>query len=163
MVKEEKLVFHRVFLAVIFIFSAGVIIFFYKYGNFNKGLTGLSIKETFSDAYTNLPQSSKIFLVIQWGILIFVLIFSYIKDKKIILGKNELAGIDLKKMSEKQGTDLDTLYNLLQTKKKLNLSTISRVFNIDEEVAIEWCKILEYGNLAVIDYSAGSPLIRLNE
>lgn len=163
MIKEEKLVFYRVFLAVIFIFSAGVIIFFYKYGNFNKGLTGLSIKETFSDAYTNIPQSSKIFLAIQWGILIFILMLSYIRDKKIILGKNEFAEIDLKKMSEKQGTDLDILYNLLQNKKKLNLSTISRVFNINEEVAMEWCRILESGNLAVIDYPAEGPLVRLNE
>lgn len=162
MIKEEKPIFHKVFLVVVLIFLVNITMFFYKYGS-NKSLTGSSIKETIAEAYTNIPPSSRIILMAQWLILIFVLIYSYIKDKGIISRKNEIVDIDLKKMSEKQGTDLDNLYNILQNKKKLSLSTISRVFNINKEMAMDWCRILESGNLAIIDYPAGGPVVKLNE
>src|SRR3989338_9020500 len=128
MIKEAKPIFHKVFLVVIIILLANITLFFYKYGS-NKSLTGLSIKETVAEAYTSIPPTVKIFLMAQWVVLILILVYSFVRDKKIISGRSELDEIDLKKISEKQGTDLDALYNLLQDKKKLSLLTISKVFN----------------------------------
>ena len=162
MVKEAKLIFHKVFLVVIIILLANITLFFYKYGS-NKSLTGLSIKETVAEAYTSIPPTIKVFLIAQWVVLILILAYSFIRDKRVINRADELDETDLKKISEKRGTELDALYSILQDKKKLSLLTISKVFNVNREVAMDWCKVLELGNLAYLDYPAGGPVIRLNE
>lgn len=161
MIKEEKLIFKRVLLIVGIIFLANVGIFLYNLRVASSGFTGFSIGDTVSKTYSTVPFIAKIFLLVQWVFLIAVLIFSSIKDKDVESRRQELSGISLTKVA-KQGTDLDTLYNLLQKKKQLRISTISKIFKIDKDVAMDWCKTLESGNLAVIDYlGLGEPVINL--
>ncbi len=163
MIKEEKPLFFRVVLVIGVILLINLGILSYKYGS-TKVLTGLSVKDTLSKTYKDISPASKVFLVMQWVVLILILIFSFVKDKNSKIVKNELAGINIEKMSEKKGTDLDTLYNLLKTKKELRISTVARVFKIGKTVAMEWCKILEAGNLAIIEYpSSREPVIKIIE
>ena len=159
MTKEVKKIFHRILLIVIFIFLVNAGTFLYRY-NTNKGLTGFSIREAVSIAYTNLSPISKIFLIGQWFFLILALLIAFVKDK---LPEEKLGYIDLKKMSQKYGTDIDTLYNLLKDKKQLRISSITKIFNVDKEVALWWCKTLEDANLAYIDYVSKNAIVKLNE
>ena len=96
------------------------------------------------------------------GIIIVVLIF-------LIIRKIRKKGDTIKQdfFREKTGasrTDLDTLYEVLKRKKKVNMYEVERAFKIDSKVAIEWAKILENGDLAVIDYPRfGKPVLLLVE
>src|SRR3989344_1994607 len=161
MAKEEKLIFKRLLLVVGIIFLANIGIFLYNLKIASSGFTGFSIGDTVSQTYTTIPFIAKIFLLVQWAFLIGVLIFSSIKDKDVESRRQELSGINLEKISKK-GTDLDTLYSLLQKKKQLRISTISKIFKIDKDIAMDWCKTLESGNLAEIDYPGlGEPVVNL--
>ncbi len=160
-IKEEKPIFSKVMVVLGAIFLVNIFSFFYKYGNFNKGFTGFSIAETLTKVL-DIPLSSKIFLLVQWAALIFLLFFTIIKDKGMKSRKNELSGIDLKKVSKTSGTDLDALYKILQEKKELRISTISKLFHVDKDIATEWCKILESSNLVEIDYPRMSePVVKI--
>lgn len=58
-------------------------------------------------------------------------------------------------------TDMDKLYRLLQKFKTVKLSEIRGVFNIDNDKAEEWAKILDEHKLAVLYYpSFGEPELR---
>jgi len=164
MIKEEKPVFLKVFLVVVLILFMNIGVFSYKLAT-SKSLTGLTIADRISLAYEGISLSSKIFLLLQWIILAVLLIGGFVKDKK--LGKkeqkDELEGINLEEMSKGNGTDIDTLYNVLKKKKKLSVEGIMRLFKVKKDVAIEWCKILENGNLGFIDYDSKNPVIRIDE
>ena len=58
----------------------------------------------------------------------------------------------LKEKFGKTNTDLDLLYFLLREKKKLKIPTISKIFKIDKEKALEWCRILESHDYVIINY-----------
>ena len=163
MTKEEKPFLVKAVIIVACIFIANIFVFLYKYSNsFEKGLTGLSIKDVASNVYTGLSLGSKIFLIIGWTFLFFILIFILIRDRGLV--SKEVSKIDLKKVSAGSKTDLDTLYKILQDKKQLSIITISKLFNINEEIAMNWCQTLEEANLAVVDYPGmGKPIIRLIE
>ncbi len=161
MIKEEKPVFKRILLVIGIMFLANIGIFLYNLKNASSGFTGFSIGETVSQTYSTVPFIAKIFLLVQWVFLIAILIFSLIKDKGVESRKQELSGIDLERISKK-GTDLDILYSLLQKKQQLRISTISKIFKINKDVAMDWCKTLESGNLAIIDYPGiGEPVVNL--
>ena len=161
MIKEENPIFRKVVLIVCIIFLANVGMLIYTFKSSSTSFTGFSIGENISKTYASIPFSSKISLLIQWLLLLFVLIFAYIKDKGVKSRKQELSGINLQKVAGK-GTDLDTLYALLQKKKQLRISTISKIFKINKDIAMDWCKTLESGNLAVIDYPGlGEPVVNL--
>jgi len=164
MAKEEKQIFSKVVVIIGIILLINMGLFFYRGKSPSGGLTGLSVKEMVTEVYKTTPFTLKIFLGAQWILLILLLIFAFREDRKVKSRKKELEGIDLKKMTPKQGTDLDTLYNILKNKKQLRISTISKVFNINDKIAIEWCKILESGNLAILDYPGiGEPIVKLIE
>lgn len=58
-------------------------------------------------------------------------------------------------------TDIDRLYRILQKFKTVKLSEIRGVFNINNEKAEEWAKILDEHKLAVLYYpSFGEPELR---
>lgn len=151
---EEKLIFWRVFLIVSVIFLINLGVYLSNYGK-GKEVTGLSIGETIAEVYNNIPVTTRIFIGVQWVVLLLLLIFVYLKDKKIKNVKDEIKGIDLEKASENSKTDLDTLYNLLKEKKQLKISTISKLFDVNEDIVIGWCKTLETSELVTIDYSSG--------
>jgi len=53
---------------------------------------------------------------------------------------------------------------IIKDKKVLKISTISKAFDIDKEKAMEWIKILESGDLCIIEYPTfGEPFIKIKE
>ncbi len=103
---------------------------------------------------------------ISGGLVIFILflasLMKFIRSKK---SKHEssLPRRNLPKKSKSE-TDLDVLYNLIKTKKVLNLDSVSRIFKIPKEKSLEWVKILESHDLVAIEYPTFStPIIKTNE
>ena len=159
--KGEKFIFFRILCFLFFFFVINMFLFFYRVGGFARGVTGLAVKEIPKE-YSSLSSISKTFLIGQWALLILLLAYSFIKDKNLVSRKKELIGIDIKKMSKNSKTDLDTLYNILKMKKQLRASSIAKIFNVNINVAIEWGKILESGNLAIMEYgSTKDPTIKI--
>ncbi len=170
MIKGESKLFLKVFIVVILIFFINIAVFFIKFGDVDdgseainqSGLTGLSVGKDVADLYVSLPLVSKIFLMVQWGLLLLLLIYVGFRDKEVSKNQNELAGLDLNQIRKKSETDLDALYTLLKQKQQLRIATVSKAFDIKEDLAMEWGKILESGRLAYIDYPKfGGPLIRV--
>lgn len=160
---DEKLIFWRVFLIVSVIFLINVGIYLSNNGE-GKKVTGFSIDNasfggTIIELYNSIPVTTRIFIGVQWVVLLLLLVFIYLKDKKIKNVKDEIEGIDLEKASENSKTDLDTLYNLLKEKKQLKISTISKLFDVNEDIVIGWCKTLETSELVTIDYSSGGGTV----
>ena len=157
--KEEKPGFFKLLILAGFIFLANIGFFAYKYrGNFS----GYAISEGIVKTYTGISPLSKILFASQWIAIFIALIFMLFRDKKLISRTSDIKAINLKRVSGKSATDLDALYSILQEKKKLKISTISKAFSINEDTAFEWCKILESGNLAVIDYpGVGEPVVKI--
>jgi hypothetical protein len=128
--------------------------------NFNENSIASSIMKIF-----NLSTSLKIIIIVQIFIIISALSYTFSYERKMKRLEKESIESDIKKASPSQ-TDLDVLYEILQKKKELGLSAISESFKIEKEIAMEWCKILESGDLATIDYPVfGEPItkIKLNE
>ncbi len=172
MTKGESKLFLKVFIVVILIFFINIAVFFIKFGDVDdgseainqSGFTGLSIGKDVTDLYVSLPLVSKIFLMVQWGFLLLLLIYVGFRDKEVTKNQNELAGLDLNQIRKKSETDLDALYTLLKQKQQLRIATVSKAFDIKEDLAMEWGKILESGKLAYIDYPKfGGPLIKIKE
>ncbi len=137
---------------------------------FNKrGLSYTSISGRFIKEIPELPMNINISLIAfiaQWIILILIIIIAYIhllrhrKDDEYIKRDYSL----LKQKKTKSGTDLDVLYNLLQNKKRLSTKTISELFGISKEKALEWAKILENNKLAMVEYPTfNDPEVRTYE
>ena len=155
--KEEKPGFFKLLILAGFIFLANIGFFAYKYrGNFS----GYAISEGIIKTYTGISPLSKILFASQWIVIFIALIFMLFRDRR--LRKTDIQAISSKRALGKSATDLDTLYSILKEKKKLKISTISKAFNISKDTAFEWCKILESGNLAVIDYpGVGEPVVKI--
>jgi len=163
MIKEEKPIFFKVFLIVIVILLINIGVFSFKI-TYNQGLTGLSIGEKISKAYINISNASKIFLFVQWFVLVILLAGVFIRDKIVDSKRyyNEFDGINMLEVSGGKGTDLDTLYKILKQKKELTIPGIAKFFDIKKDLAIKWCEVLQSGNLASIDYmSSKEPILRL--
>lgn len=165
MIKEEKLLFPRIFPIVLAIFVIDVVNFVYKMNKinpFNSGLTGYSVVESFGEMYSSLPMTSKVLLWVQICALVLLLLYIMFRDKGITEDKKELSTINLSESSRPSETDLDVLYKLLKEKGKLRISTIAKAFKIDSSLAMEWAKTMEEGKLATIDYPRFSgPILRI--
>jgi len=120
--------------------------------------TGFSIRENLSEVYYSLSSNMKLFLLAQWIILMFVIIYIIFQIKK---SKKNIQ-IKINKTPEKNKTDLDLLYEIIQEKKEIPFSLIPNAFNVSKEIAMEWCKILESGELISIEYNPfGEPIIKI--
>jgi hypothetical protein len=162
--KEGKPVFSRVLVLSLIMILASTGYFIYKEGNFPKNTTGFSINEFFSNNYFALSFSSKVFLFSEILFLLMVLGFTMYRDAILLKNKAKSLDIHLKADFNKNKTDLDTLYELLKEKKELPISAITKIFKISHEVALEWCKILESGELVTISFpSFSEPIIRIYE
>ncbi|MFH1711596.1 MAG: hypothetical protein ABH840_04755 [Nanoarchaeota archaeon] len=157
--KEEKPGFFKLLILAGFIFLANAGFFTYKYrGNFS----GYAISDGIVKTYTGISPLSKIIFAVQWVVILLALTFMLFRDRRLKSRTSDINAIHSKKLSGKSATDLDTLYSILQEKKKLKISTISKAFKINKDTAFEWCKILESGNLAVIDYPGiGEPVVKI--
>ncbi|MFH1307520.1 MAG: hypothetical protein ABIH72_01580 [archaeon] len=143
----------------IVILLAVINIFLYLTGAFS--FTGLAIGEDFEGAL----DFSKIAFIAQWLIILLIVYFAYVRHlKKTKTEKIQISYSSLEKRKGKAGTDIDLLYSLLKDGKKLRVSVVAEIFNIDRERALEWMRILEDHNLALINYPAFSePEVELYE
>jgi hypothetical protein len=168
--KEGRPIFGKALL-VVFLFlllNLGLLVAMFR-SSTDAGFSGFAIKtnfyvikDTISKNYFSMSPKLKIFLAIQWVILVLVLVFALMRDKHIKRVKESTIVLNVKKDLGKNKTELDVLYDVLKDKKDLNISTISKSFNISKDKAMEWCKILESGELATIDYPGfGEPYVRI--
>lgn len=158
--KEEKPVFLKVFTLVVFLFLVSVGVSLYSYSKSSE-FVGYSVLENVNKIYTRIPIQNKIFLAAQWIFFILVLIVTFVRDRRVKNRAGDVREIDISKISGKSVTDLDTLYNVLQEKKRLKVSSISKLFKVSKEIALDWCKTLESGNLVEIEYpSMGEPVVK---
>ena len=107
---------------------------------------------------------SRVSIVFEWFIAAFFVLFlhfsnkvgandEYEKVKSLIMIRNNL-----------METGLDKLYEVLKVVKSIRLSVIIKVFKVDKEIAMDWCKTLEIGNFASIEYPRfGEPQLVLEE
>ena len=65
----------------------------------------------------------------------------------------------IKKQNEKNGTDLDKLYEMVSKRKVVNLKTAAKVFGVSEEVAAKWGQTLEQAKLASVEYPFGGGAV----
>ena len=129
-----------------------------------KNISGLALL----DGLNLAPLSTKTRIIIgaQWILVIVIMVVLLIKGKLRL--QKELKQVQIKAQNkfhkEKPETDLDILYEMLKEDKSLRITAISSIFGVKKETAIEWCKILESGNLAEIRYpTVGDPKIVLLE
>lgn len=142
-------------IGIILIISAlNLFLFFNKENISYSTISGMIIKEIPKNINLNIPF---IAFIGQWIILLLIIIIAWInflkhKRQEEISIKEALPLINYKKT--KSQTDLDILYNLLKQKKELTMGTISGLFKISKEKSLEWAKILEDHELAIIEYPA---------
>jgi len=140
-------------LAVIIAFAALNMLLFYN--NILPKTSGMSINEL-PKVFKN-PDTSVIAFFIQWVLIFFLFVIAVVrytqrsKDEKVIINYEE----KIVKL-QKAETDIDLLYSILKEKKKIKIGAICKIFKITKEKALEWGKILESNNLAVINYPAFS-------
>jgi hypothetical protein len=162
---NKQLVFSRVLLLIVLVGIFEIGIFFYKYVP-NKGPTGLSINEDVMGAYNQISDSSKMFLIVQWVLLMVFLMFAYVKDGRTLVSDRRIVERDLQDLSShlsESETTLDMLYSLLKKRRSLRLSTIAKAFRVDKDLAKEWVRVLESGDLVIMEKSGGEIFVRINE
>lgn len=166
MIKEERPIFFKTLLIAIFVILLNLGFFAYASIDFSNA-TGFSIKSTFSNLsknYNNMLSVNKYFLLLELVALSFILIFAFKRDKRFYFIKEKEANLKIIRTKGLYRTDLDDLYTTLKEKKELTISAIAKLFNISKETVIEWCRILEAGDLAYVDYpSFGDPVLKLKE
>ena len=131
------------------------------------GISGLSIGNTdvgeeATGEFSLGVSFSQIFIIVEWILLFFLLIFSYARGKTAL--NKEIN--DLRSLKSLKGgankTDIDKLYEMLQERKRISFSAIANAFEINLSVVRSWAETLETGKLAEIDYPrVGEPEIVL--
>jgi hypothetical protein len=164
MTKEDMILFPRILLVAVMAFFLNIINLVYKIKKQGPSLTGFSVVSKVGEMYSSLSTTSKFVLFLQLGVFILILLYTAFRDRGILQDKKELDKINLKESSRASETDLDVLYKLLKEKNELRISTITKAFKIDKDLAMEWGKTLEEGGLAVIDYPRFSgPVLKLQK
>jgi len=126
------------------------------------------------DKYVSLSPGVRLIIAGEWLVVIIVIIIVLVRGKHKFSKETEeekkvnkdltTEKIKIKYHKSKPETDLDVLYKVLKEKKTLRVVTISEIFKINKDTAMNWCKILEEGNFATIRYpTVGSPKITVNE
>lgn len=165
--KRGKLLFPKLFYLtlLILLIEIGILIYTNResVNQLSKGLTGNAVNGIIAESYSSMSFSSRVFLVIQWTVIILLLFGAALRDRAIKNSKPDESETEIDYKS-KNKTDIDILYETLQEKKQLKISSISDLFNIDKNIAMEWGKALETGDLAYIDYPGfGGPVLVLKE
>ncbi|MCK4997649.1 hypothetical protein KAS08_05065 [Candidatus Pacearchaeota archaeon] len=138
--------------------------FFKKFESYIADVASKSFFQIVRNVYGIIPVKNKVFILIQFIVLIIATIslVMYVKKKtKPILTR---ACFSRNFRDCESRTDLDMLYRILISKKEINLGDIERLFEVNGEVALDWCKVLENADLALIDYpNFQKPVLRLPE
>lgn len=133
-------------------------------GFFQYGVSGLSIAKQIKSYYPNLSNISASMIGIEWFILITILAFTFVKTR---MNQNEedagvTVNLDKRYKESKTKTDIDILYDLLKERHSIRISLAAKIFKVDKEKIIEWCRILQNANLVTISYpKVGEPEIVL--
>lgn len=131
----------------------------------NTPVSGLIIQTTPEGSSTSLFSFSGILLLLEWTVAIVGSVFFMLKQKVDL--QREIINLYLTKKkynSDKTQTDIDVLYEILKEKKHLNLASISKVFHIPKNTALEWARILESGKLVSIKYpQVGEPEVTFTQ
>jgi hypothetical protein len=131
------------------------------------GISGMAVNDiSLSDLGGTFSKNfSPILLTGQWLLIIIIMSFSYLNYfSSVKEEKTSLSYDDLKKSTKGSSTDIDVLYTLLKDRKSMKVRSVAHLFKINEEKALEWCKILEGNNLVIINYPAFSgPEVELKE
>ena len=161
MVRKVGLV---IILFIVIVFGVANSFLFFNQGSLSYDyLSGRFIKEI-----PELPLNinfSIIAFVLQSIILIIIAILTYFHYLKTKIHDN--VKVNYKALQKQKGrfeTDLDILYKILKEKKRMRINLIAKTFEISEEQALDWGKILEDNKIATLEYPAfyGTELI-LNE
>jgi hypothetical protein len=163
-IREVQPIFLKVFSIVIVVILLNFVYIIYKNGGITQPITGFSVKETIFSGYSSLSFTTRIFMISEWTFLFLILIYAVYWDKRMQIKKSDSIDLHIQRNVDKNKTDLDTLYETIKEKKEIPLSAISKSFNITKDIAMEWCKILESGELVSLSYPGFSePLVRINE
>jgi len=161
--KKGKPILVKVLVVTILVFLANIGGLIYLGRNsfdIEAGFTGNSIKNIVSESNEKISLPARILFIGQWVFLGLLLLFAGYRDSR--LRGQEIENIRIN--PSKEQTDLDKLYNILKDKKQLKIKNISELFHVENDVAIEWAKILESGDLVVIDYPMlGGAVVNYNE
>lgn len=167
MAKKEKFLFLKVFLVAVLVFVGSFVGAVFYSGSeevFNNVMMGFSVKDFVSDSYGSLSLSSKLFLGGEVLLILLILILVFYRDSGVLKRKRELKKMDLSRYSKGTHTDLDVLYNILKDKKKISLYSVEGIFNVSEDVAMDWAQTLESAKLAVLDYPmVGGAVLKIAE
>jgi hypothetical protein len=163
MFKEGKSIYLNIYIVLLVVLIAETFFFIFDSSD-NKSLTGFSIGSGLSGGFQNMSMFARVFILSQWLALLLVFLFSGFKSKPIEEDPGDINDKYIAPEFGKKKTDIDILYEILQDKKQLKISTVTKVFKVNKDVAMEWGKILESGNLAVIDYPGfGEPVLNIFE
>ncbi len=103
----------------------------------------------------NLEKPSAYAIIAEAVLIMILTVLKIIKRKKQVITPKKISLLEVKAEEKKSGihTDIDILYKMLKEKKNISISEIAKAFNINKELALEWCKTLETAELAEIQYS----------
>src|SRR3989344_9070373 len=122
-------------------------------------ISGLAIENSSESAENQIIQppartnkTSQFIIIIEWTVLVLVILAGFAFEK-MHHKKEDQNYIELHLPQKEKGkTDLDLLYDLLKEKKKIKVWAIAKLFNVSEDIVLEWARILEAGNLALLNY-----------
>jgi hypothetical protein len=134
------------------------------------GVSGLVVGdlsyESLKGSYDEMSALSRTIIIGEWALIFMILFIAVARrvNSRIKL-KKDLEGINLSSYGgSKTKTDIDVLHDILKEKKHLRMSSISEIFKIEYNLAMEWGKILESGDLATIRYPMlGEPEVVIAE
>ena len=150
--------------ALILLLVVNVIYLFNKFKSYISDIASKSFLEILQGVYDVIPNKNKVGVFIQVLILLFAssgfIVHGLRKDRKSKIPKLSFKAFK----KSKTRTDLDNLYKILQERKEVSVGDIERTFEVSNDIAMEWCKILENAELAMIDYPTfKKPVLRIPE
>lgn len=156
-----------VFLAVAHI---GVHSFFFGFGLADLNPSGLAIGDlnfdNLAESYNQMSGLSRAIIISEWT-LISIIVFTAVvrRINSGIKMKKDVGDLNLKAYHRSNNmTDIDVLHDVLKDKKHLRVSSISKLFDIEYNLALKWGRILEEGELAKLKYPMfGEPEVIVSE
>lgn len=136
----------------------------YQVEDFTSLMSGNSVKEIVGGLYETSSMNHRVVILFQFILFIVIVAVIFIIVRKL-RSKTNLSKSDfVKNTNIKSRTDLDVLHEMLKREKQVTIDDVEKVFKINFEIALEWFKILEDGDLATIDYPRfGKPVLKLVE
>lgn len=106
---------------------------------------------SFADLNFNLRIYSFFAIVLEL-ILIFFFLFIDSKNKdEFVKEMRAVKKLKTEFAKSKNQTDLDVLYNILKERKKIKVSILHTVFDVDRETMRDWIETLESGDLVELN------------